>query len=177
MGIGYLTGQGGGGSNIKSFQTGAAVITNLNTLDIAISAIDTSKSVIRIWVKPAGSNNTDYEAIMAKITSSTQINLSRKTAYAGVNYIQWEVIEFNNVKSKQSGDLTVPFGTAGTFQTTAISSVDVNKSLIFGSFKAIAGDTGIASALNIFKISSATEVSISKAGQSYSAHWQVIEFK
>lgn len=175
MGVGYLTGQVGGGSNVKSIQRGFVATSNQSSINITIDVIDETKSIVRIFFKPSAANNTEYDLFMAKITSSTNINLSRKTAYAVAYDVYWEVVEFKNAKSKQSGDLSVNGGYG--FVAQSISSVDQQKSMIFVSAKAVNASANIRSALDVVKFDSSTQISVMQANQNRMVHWQVIEFK
>ena len=99
MGVGYLTGQGGGGSNIKSIQRGTLTLTTTSA-DVTISEISENSSIVKIYNKPK-TNKVDIQArnacIKTKITSSTNINFAKNTSGNDVD-IFWEAIEFKKYK-------------------------------------------------------------------------------
>jgi len=179
MGVGYLTGQGGGGSNIKSIQTGSLSMTSGSTFDVTISEIDLLSSVATVTVKTSSPTQSagDIQAIQIEIKNSTTITIKRGATTSTEVTIKWVVIEFNNVKSLQIGDYTL----SSSSGYTPISSINKSKSILFFSFYQLLSSrsTAIGSFLTIGEISSiADELLFSNAyeGTKY-IHWQVIEFK
>lgn len=119
---------GASSSNIKSIQRGTSTISASNpSVNTAITSIDTTKSIIRITTKSSSIFGASYDICKAVITSSTQLTFTRNTSNTNSITIYWEVIEFNNVKSLQSGQS----GFAVT--TVTVSAVNTSKSLLFSS--------------------------------------------
>lgn len=161
-----------GNSNIKRIQTGQATITTGNTnLDVTISAIDTTKSVI--LVSPTGSSwYVDYDIASGVITNSTTITLSRGATGGGVYgcTVYWTVIEFKIVKSLQSGSAAMPSSSTNV----TISAVNIDNCLLFCSAKnslhtqyALTMTYNLTTTTNLYLYSSVTSTTVA---------WQVIEF-
>lgn len=154
-------------SNIKSIQRGISTAwTAVGTeFSITISSIDASKAIATVSLNDY--TTAAFFATMVEIVDSTTIKISRITSsdLTPPANIYWEVIEFENVKSKQSGTKAI---TSNSETTQAISTVDMGKSILFCSFK---GNEWIA----YNKITSATLLTFQYTSGSY-IHWQVIEF-
>lgn len=165
-------GIGGGGSNIKSIQRGT-VTMNAVTKDITISAVDLSKSIVQLTVKSAGSAGAD--CITGELTSATNLKLASGTTGSGNSVVEWTVIEFNNVKSLQSGTTTQ---TTTTPVTVTISSVDLTKSILFFTFNTTTfGPTSNAMPMS-GKFTNNTTLSFANYDTTgtKTIKWQVIEF-
>lgn len=164
-----------GGSSVKSIQRGSHTMFGYNsplTNIITISGVDISSSIIIIYFNSKASN-TSLSAVMAEIINSTTIKFTGCVGGSTVYPFEWQVVEFNNVKSKQSGIGAY----VSSDETFTISSVNTSKSLIFGSFWTCYADTNIYAAS--YKIISSTSIGIYRrnAGGPQQAAWQVIEFK
>jgi hypothetical protein len=100
--------QGEGGSGVNKVQRGIATM-NSQTQTVTISSVDINRSVIIAKVYLAGANNgTGY--VRAYFLSGSQIFFEAGTSATG-SEIHWQVIEFSNVKSHQSGNFTSTTGT------------------------------------------------------------------
>lgn len=174
MGVGYLTGQGGGGSNIKSIQRGTLTLTTTSA-DVTISEISENSSIVKIYNKPKTS--VDIQArnacIKTKITSSTNINFAKNTSGNDVD-IFWEAIEFKNIKSIQRGDYRIT--TQGVLESITISAVDLSKSFIVASWTSTGANSNTAAVMDIAYLDSETVVKVSSSVYVGIIHWQVIEF-
>lgn len=98
-----------GGSNIKSLQRGTASMSNTQTsINISIDPINPNNSIVLIDVDPelGGTQYTREILVNPIITNSTTINLTRNASVRTLK-IGWTVIEFNNVKSKQTGSVSI----------------------------------------------------------------------
>lgn len=180
MGVGYLTGQGGGGSNIKSIQRGVAnmmngVFTDINRVNVAISAIDINKSIILLSFHGEDATSAN-SSIMAEILSATEIlfSTSQKPSYGGL--FSWQVIEFNNVKSIQRGTSVIP--TDVSTENITINPINLSKSFIYNTDRGTNPGYYFAG-YNVRAILSESSVSLYKVSSSAqkTSHWQVIEFK
>lgn len=167
---------GSGGSNIKSTQRGVASYTGRTILDITISSVDLTKSIVKVS-QIHGFDTAAKVMIKAELTSPTNLQLTTVTADGGASTItiDWEVIEFNNVKSLQRGSVS----SSTTSETVVtISAIDPNKSIIFFSYKhtnAVSTDVS-QTFLSAGRIINSTSIGLwnKKAGADF--HWQVIEF-
>lgn len=124
-----------GGSNIKSLQRGQANVyratTDPWTKDVTISSVDLTKSIVQ-----CGMVNFETEPYLsANLITIEFVNPTTIRIKCEVNqleatsvYVYWEVIEFNNVRSKQNGEFTV----GGTNEpSVSISTINPVKSLVF----------------------------------------------
>lgn len=137
MGTAFLMGQsgGGGGSIIKKVQTGYVDNDNFfssgtdTTKDITIESINPDNSLVLIDLFFVPDAQAKYGSLAVDIIDSTTIRFYRNTATSLKYFLRWQVIEFNNVKSKQKG---AAFASAlGTSVT--ISPINPSKSIIASS--------------------------------------------
>jgi len=165
---------GSGGNNIKSIQRGVVTLP-VGTLltNVTISTIKSSDSVVIISSRASGNDGANELCIKAKITSSTNLELSRYGSTVDAVSISWQVIEFTNIKSLQKGDYT--FASQGEV-TTTISPINTSKSIILFSFKTAYNGSG--SGYCVGKILDSTTIAFSclTSLQSLDTHWQVVEF-
>lgn len=166
-----------GGANIKSVQRGSTTVT-ATTTNVTITSVDLTKSIVKISFRCASDSVADRSFVTAALTSSTNLRLQVDATPTGVTpLVQWEVVEFNNVKSKQSGNLSF---TASTEQSISITSIDTSKSIIFASFRQTAAATGTGYGCNSFRIIDSTNIGVQRtnaiAGTTVT-EWQVIGFK
>lgn len=163
--------------NIKSIQSGEA--TNIITAseNITISSVDLAKSILHFSHTTYNANNEARYNIAGKFNSATELNFTSDEIPSIRKKIRWSVIEFNNVKSLQSGSLTHA-GIADTEQTQAISNVNLDKSLLFFSYRhnsavsnymAITGKFSNATTLTFYKDTYTTPGTAT-------IEWFVIEF-
>lgn len=181
MGVGYLTGQGGSGSNIKSVQSGT--VANTTTADITISAVDMNSSIVLFSTNAQGLAAMGGNAGMAftlDLTSSTNLRIESNVSYSYP--INWEVVEFKNVKSIQRLTIAIPGTTgSGTDVDTTISAVNLSKTFIIQNGLLYPSQTGAASSLLVRqKITSPTNIRSNvyvTASNNRTHKTTVIEFK
>lgn len=166
----------GGGSNIKSYQSGVITWTNTTTTrDIPITDVDMAKSIIRVNLYHDGTVAPNVSTISPLFVDTGLIRLTRFAGGTlGTSKINWEVIEFNNVKSKQTGSVAT---SGGTENTVTISSVNPLKCLL--EVHNISEDTITpARSLTILmgrRIISSTSIGIT-GSLANTAYFQIIEF-
>ncbi len=163
---------GGGGSNIKSIQRGSHVLYNVIGQTITIGEVDLTKSIVKITVHAdtisyAGPVN---RAVKAKLISSTGLNFSVNSAAPVNTYIEWEVIEFNNVKSIQKGDVAL---SANALKSVTVSPIETSKSVLFISHTSSTTD-GVGYLVS-GKVTSPTNIDLRCMSVS-NVYWQLIEF-
>lgn len=166
-----------GMSNIKSIQRGILVWSDTSiTKNITISGIDINKSVARITFNNYSSTTADKGCFAINITSPTTVTIKRiiGLALTSNTIISWEVLEFNNVKSKQSG--TVSLSSSSSENIVAVSQMDPNKSSLFVSITNSAGNDTAASYTSSARIISATQLGFFTGNVSSTVYWQLIEF-
>lgn len=113
--------------------TGAT--TGVQTVDVPISSVNKDHSIVIVTSNGSGST-PDKIYVSGQITSSTNISFKRGNGSYSTCSITWTVIEFNNVKSKQSG-LT---STSASGIDITLSSINLNKSFANISFYHTATD-------------------------------------
>jgi hypothetical protein len=164
-----------GGSNIKSIQRGIITWNNTNTAQtITISSVETSKSVILI------SHTGDFaraQYTVGVFNSSTVVNFTRNQ---GLNIgtgdertVHWTVIEFNNVKSKQTGSLSTVDG--NTELDVIVSSFSTSKCMLFSFYTTSDGTVGGSNRPIRSRVKNATNISF-MANVLHTINWQLIEF-
>lgn len=159
-------------SNIKSVQRGEFNWASETSVDITISSINENNAISIIDYFPTSYGDRSSTAI--QIINSTTIRLTRVSSLASGEIIYWQVVEFNNVKTKQQG---IAQNTTGNIENFTISSIDLNKSILFFSMTSHVGsDVGGFNFKNGGKISTPTTISF-KALNGNKSYWQVIEFK
>lgn len=164
-----------GGSNIKSMQKGIATYQDVTSLDIAIATIDLTKAIVIIELVSSGTNYTG--TVAAKFTSSSNVNISTYSSTSNAMLVNWWVIEFNNVKSLQSGSKTWSTTTNGfVIKPVTIASVVPLKSLCFVTVKTNYGNAVVGPNSIVGMISSPTNLNLSVYDQPGDAEWQIIEF-
>lgn len=166
----------GGGSNIKSIQSGTKV-TTLASDTQAISAVNPSNCLLLMSFYNAGPDGTvDKEAFYGEITSATQLTFTRTTA-GGSESIAWQLIEFNNIKSRQSGIYTTANNT--NEQLVAISSVVPAKSIIVAQPFGNTGAADLASIFIKYRIANSSQIAFQGTLNGTNIKkmaWQVLEF-
>ncbi|MBU3098755.1 MULTISPECIES: hypothetical protein [Clostridium] len=167
---------GGGESNTKGIQRGEySVLSTDLTINITISPVDITKSIPKIFVCATGaSTRANVTLFKCVLTSSTNLQITRYSNGATFTAtIDWEVIEYNNVKSLQTGLLTL--NTAST--NIAISSVNMLKTDLFLSFT-ITSTYGLSEIMQIaMQLTSTTNLKFTGYGSmNYSIQWYAIEF-
>lgn len=172
-------GLGGRGKVLKSHQTVWTTVTSGTSTTVTISAVDTSKSAILVYVDDDG--GTAYFRnckFVASFTNSTTISLERYLD-DGVNVsVMVEVYEFYNVKSIQTGTASA---TSTSDLDITVSSVNVDKSLVLvGSEKLDGTSSGWDLVYYQPYLSSATNIKIKNpsgtAGSPAYYGWAIIEF-
>ena len=188
MGRARLSGQSGGGSNIKSIQSGTYVfdfsVAPTSSKSITVAGVDINKSILKMTVIKNTSSNVQYSSLVrGELTSNNTITFSTNGELSGAYAvtIRWELFEFNNVKSVQSGSVASSTGSDGTFKVT-IAAVDPLKCISFSSYRSKTGVSSNVSNLpgvhsNSY-VSGPTELSIANTsiGSNALVHWKILEF-
>ena len=172
----------GGGGTIKSVQRGISTAfdnTTTTSTTITISAVVTANSIVRVYPGAIPGATSAYfysHAVCVDLTNSTTISLTRERPDNKAPAIVWEVIEFNDAKTKQTGIATINDDTF--IKNVTISTVEMSKALVFISWIGISANSSVNQHYVQPYLTSNTNLRIDT--QSYyglSVHWQVIEFK
>jgi hypothetical protein len=170
---------GGGGGISISTQNGYADLANTTSKNITISSVDLSKTIVIISIKGGSTFAAAEGCIMAKLTSTTVLNLSRSGySVAATPTIYWTVIEFKNIKSLQKGEVSY-FDSDPIQKSITVSAVNTKAYMAFVTFKRdkntqgllYQGQTGI-QLLN----STTIQIMRDSSGDNASAYWYLIEF-
>ncbi len=161
---------------IKSIQRGSYTFDDTtSSVNITISAVDLNAAIVLFSHKYISGITTPYNVLIwARLTSPTTLELARAQAQ-GQQQVEWQVVEFNNVKSVQRGTVNM-----NSSATVTINAVDLSKSLCFASFKDSGSGGDMSNAFVAIKFNSTTQLSLSAyatISNTRSVHWQVIEFK
>lgn len=162
-----------GGNNRKSVQNGVLTWSDANaTIDIPISSVVAENSVIALSFN--ANQTANLNAVVPTFLSSTMIRLSKATGGALPRAIYWQVEEFNNVKSKQTGIQTI--ATSGIEQIVPVQRVNQAKCTL------IVHNTSVAASVNAENLTNGSRiidpVSVGFVGNSSNTiYWQLIEFR
>lgn len=166
---------GGSGGSIKSIQRGEISLDgSATTTTISITEVDLTKSVIIINVYGSG-GSASVDAVRANFASSTSVVFTRSVA-GGIPIVAYQVIEFNNVKSLQSGLTlvnTVP-------QNVTITAVNPAKSIVFSSLSNPQTAQNSSYVIGLISLTNSTNLKFHCRAadiSNYSVQWYVIEFK
>jgi len=110
-------------------------VTNMSSnTNVTISTVDLTKSFVICTLASEGwSSYTDYnyeECVRARLTSSTNLNLSIQTSQYSQT-VTWQVIEYDNCNVQQI-DYTIP--TSATISDLTISTIDPERTFVCGTF-------------------------------------------
>lgn len=166
--------EGEGGGVLKSVQSGVEALNiTTATIDITISAVNHDKSLVYVYPRYAanGDDATNCQ-FTAEFVSDTIIRLTRIGTTSKNSSIIWVVEEYENVKSKQTGD------TSNESDIT-VSSINPNKSkLVVTSRVGTGGSTywyrGVVGGYIINSTTLAISFNVAYAGGT--AHWELLEF-
>jgi hypothetical protein len=167
-----LHGLVGDGRFIKSVQRVLITIPGANLNASAdISAVDTSKTVLIVKGGPSDFSGSpgapDKYDVRVSLASSTSVTATRLDTSGGSNVAVYvEIVEFQKIKSRQTGTATAT--------PITISTVDPAKSLCFLSLNSSYTDSG--SGYYIYSLTSATEITVTFAYDINQITWFVVEF-
>lgn len=165
----------GGGSNIKSIQRGTiAINVATTTIDITVTSIDTTKSIAIISNNQDGVSNPSEACFAITIINATTIRITRTASSFTSITVSWQLIEYNNVKSKQTG--TFEQTSALTDQSVTVTSVNTSKSILYATHTSVVTGIQTASWVFLYKLLNSTTIAFN--GQNASTkYWQLIEFE
>ena len=144
-------------------------------INVPVSTVNISQTLVLISVATGASGqNADEEwTVMARLTSGTNIELSRNQSGSVID-VYWQVWEMSGAPV-QGGPLTIPAGDSSA--TAVISSVDLSKSFLLLTQKASAAVNGVESEYTVRgQIASPTQLNFDRISTNNSVDlaWQVI---
>lgn len=162
-------------SNIKSIQQGTKLLPNdsLSTT-ITVNSVDTTKSLLLVTSLNNRTTSGFPANLMCRVvlTNSTTITLTR-TDLNGDLYVDWQLIEFNGVKSRQSG--TTSITNDDTVNNVIITSIDLSKSIVVINGMSNITDNEAYKMQYRAILTSSTNLAIYAYNQ-FDSYWQVLEF-
>ncbi len=159
--------------SIESIQHGtASIVSNATSATININSVDASKSIVLLTWRSEDFYVGDMPT--AKIISNTQVRFDRGYNSPNFTFIRWTVIEFKNVRSKQSGE---EYNSTSGQTDITISPVNTNKSILVGTMRRYSSGTALMSAIYTVEFYSSTQIRFTFVGilDTYLV-WQVVEF-
>ena len=161
-----------GGSNIKSIQKITITTDSSTSINQSITSVDPLKSVV-FGFKKTSSGNASVDSWNFEITSNTNINVSRNTSVVTAQTLLIYVVEFNNVKSLQKGNVTFSTNTTNV----AVTNVNISKSMVFVSMKTTETGSDFDSYNISPELTTNTNLLLTtNSGDSKTTKWQLIEF-
>lgn len=166
-------------SVISKIQRGNATIgADPNYINIPIETVDINKAIVivRPYYATAG-GATLYVSVTRALGYLLNNNTLRLERYSTGNYRQtkvfWEVVTFKDIKSLQKGQVVSTTGDTDI----SISSVDLNKSLIFFSLKTQSSRNDATSNVAGASLTNSTTLTVSHLfGAETVIQWYVVEF-
>ena len=120
-------------------QRGTVDMANSTVKNVPISAITLANSFPLISLKKGGSNYGGDDFIKAKLTSTTNLELSTTSA-AGDATVEWQVVQMTDA-NVQSNSAPVSFAAGDLTKTAAISNIDTTRSWLLFSYTSDFGTT------------------------------------
>ncbi len=165
---------------VAEFTSGATVqrgtLTPMTgtTHNVTISSVDLAKAVPIISYAKAGSTFGEDDFVKAKLTSATNLELTRVGGADGT--VEWQVVEFTNA-AVQSGD--VAFGAGESSKTDTLTAVDTAKSWLVHSYSSASGTSAdIGQKLVRGVVTNTTTLTFDRdnTGQTADLTWYLVEF-
>ncbi len=121
---------------VAEFESGVtvqrgSVATSSTTINVPLTSVDLSKSFPIVSLRVGGTVNSDDDFVRAKLTSSTNLQLTFDEVRSD-GVVEWQVVEYNDAQV-QSGD--VSFTPGESPKTASISSVDTGKSWLIYTYQ------------------------------------------
>jgi hypothetical protein len=120
-----------GGSNIKSIQSIETTYYNQTSKTITISAVNPQNTIVYVSFGSSGGGQNASDVINVELTNSTTVTLTSTIAGTNTDYLLITVVEYNNVKSKQTGSVA---SLSSSTTNITISPVNINKCILAFSF-------------------------------------------
>lgn len=170
----FFTLRNRGSGGIKNTINGIFTLGTTETEKIiTISSIDPSKSIITAdQMLVSGTSYSDDFMVSAEIIDSTTIKFKRAVSGTGLQ-ITYEIVEFENVKSKQSGVSNSVSAGVGTIN---INPVKIEKSLLVYSFYTSTRSTASSYYFIQPYFFDTSTIKVNLATTSKYLYWQVLEF-
>lgn len=159
---------------IKKIQHGTAIIAGDEySFTAIISPVDKNKSIVLVtW---EGLNSTVGDMPTAQITANNQITFGRGYNGSNATNICWQVIEFRNIKSLQTGQA---YTATEAYININISPVQIDKAMLIGTIRRASTDALIRYGAFRTKFTSDSQIRFEFYDIRRDTYvvWQVVEF-
>jgi len=156
------------GSNIEVTQRGTTTFpTSVTTHNVTINEVNLDKDIVVVFSKP-GTGSGSVNAIACELTTKTNILFNKNAALTGTQPVSWQIIRFNNAKSKQTGTTAV----SSTPVNVTINPVNLEKVLLFISFTTTSTGFDYINA----NFTSPTNLQLTSYSNT-SVKWQIVELR
>lgn len=165
---------------VAEFTTGATVQRGTlspmtgTTSNVTISSVDTARAMPVVTYAKAGSDFGANDYVKAKLTSATNLEITRVGGSDGT--VDWQVVEFTSA-AVQTGD--VAFGSGDASTAAAVTAVDTTKSWLVYSYSSDGGTAAdIGQKLVRGVVTNATTLTFDRdnTGQALDLTWYLVEF-
>ena len=170
--------QGEGGAAVKSVQRGTGSIPGTNTsVTIPITAVDLTKSIVLVNYYV---NDTPARALVkATFVDDSHLLFEVAGGTGSITIFNWQVIEFESVKSLQKGTILLS-GAGIVTSTQTITPVDLSKAVIFISYTGNGTSTSGRNYFIRYRLYSQNTIEFivyTDSEQTFNISWQVVEFE
>jgi len=141
-----------------SVQRGSQTMTT-DAVNVTLTSVDLSRTYALITYQHTGTTYGVGDFYRARLTSSTNLELSKQAGGSTGAVVEWQVVELTAGGTVQSGDLS--FLTSDASKTAAISAVDSTKAFLLAYWNV--GGAGIAPNFIRGRITSATQLTFDRA--------------
>ena len=167
---------GSGGGVIKNIQRGIATkLSSVTFVDIPINAVDITKSIVIVTSRYVSGSSVQGNTLLAKakLINSTTLRISTNATGAEIS-TAYQVIEFEKIKSLQTGD----FIHAGGDITLPITTVNIGKSMLYFSFSTENIANSLVLSLTRGSVESTTQIKFSNnVATNFSIQWYLVELE
>jgi len=122
----------GGGAAIKSVQRGT-ISSTAYPATATVTAVDTTRSVIKLMDTTPGLWSSSYVSTRVELTGATTVSMLNAvgTTLTSAASATWELVEYAApIKSIQQVAVTLSGTNQGAYLDTAITSVDLSKTIL-----------------------------------------------
>lgn len=123
-----------------SVQRGRGNLQNRTVLDATLAPVDESRAFPIISFRTAGGTYDGGDYLRARITSPTNLEISRSEAEDQISNVEWQVVELDGA-NVQRGILNL--AATATSATATISSIDPERTLLLFTYSRDEANTGL----------------------------------
>ena len=161
-----------------SVQRGSVVNSTVASLNVALTAVNIARGFPIVSLRVTGSNFNCDDFIKAKITTTTNLQLSAGCTPGGVTQnIEWQVVEYTGATA-HTGDVSFTAGQSS--RTATISSVVTSQSWLFYNYNTVTQGTTLDIGQKLVRgaITNATTLTFDRnnTGEPLDLTWYLVEF-